>query len=95
MVFCFDDIEVVRSTPVLIEEIVTTGTLLCDADQHRELAFRCLEIPANHLPTDMPVPTQIQAEILVNVKDDYDFFVIGKNTTRSRRLKTTSTSSTT
>ena len=32
----FQDIDVVRKSPNLIQEIVTTGTLLCDAGQHRK-----------------------------------------------------------
>ena len=74
----FQDIHKVRKSAALIEEIVSTGTMLCDAGQHRELAFRYLERPENMLPTDAPVPTIQEIEILVNVKDDYDFFVIGK-----------------
>ena len=74
----FADIDVVRKTPSLIEEIVQTGTLLCDAGQHRELAFRYLEQADNKLPTDLPVPSHQEVEILLNVQDDYDFFVIGK-----------------
>ena len=33
-------IEIVRKSPALIQEIVNTGTLMCDAGQHTELAFR-------------------------------------------------------
>ena len=51
---------------------------MCDAGQHRELALRYLENPVNVLATDAPVPTDQEVEILLNVKDEYDFFVIGK-----------------
>ena len=74
----FDNIEVVRNSPELMAEIVTNGTLLCDAGQHREMALRYLEQPENKLPSDLPVPTHQEVEILLNVKDEYDFFVIGK-----------------
>ena len=74
----FENIEVVRNSPELILEIVTSGTLMCDAGQHRELALRYLENPVNVLATDAPVPTDQEVEILLNVKDEYDFFVIGK-----------------
>ena len=45
-----------------------------------ELACRYLEQPANKLPTDLPVPTRVhqEMEMLLNVQDDYDFFVAGK-----------------
>ena len=74
----FDNIEVVRNSPELMAEIVTNGTLLCDAGQHREMALRYLEQPENKLPSDLAVPTHQEVEILLNVKDEYDFFVIGK-----------------
>ena len=74
----FDNIEVVRNSPELMAEIVTNGTLLCDAGQHREMALRYLEQPENKLPSDLAVPTHQEDEILLNVKDEYDFFVIGK-----------------
>ena len=50
----------------------------CDAGQHREMVLRYLEQPENKLPSDLPVPTEQDVEILLNVKDEYDFFVIGK-----------------
>ena len=62
-----------RKSPNLIHEIVMTGGLLCNAGQHRELAFQYLEMPANKLPTDQPVLSHQDKEILVNVHDDYDF----------------------
>ena len=64
---------------------------MCDAGQHRELALRYLENPVNVLATDAPVPTDQEVEILVTVKDDCDFFVIGKSTIKSHKLKTMST----
>ena len=74
----FDDIEIVRNSPALIAEIVSYGSLLCDAGQHRELVLGYSDQPKNKLPSDMPVPTERKVEILLNVKDEYNFFVIGK-----------------
>ena len=76
----FKNIEVVRKSLEMIEEIVTSGTLICDAGQHRELVLSYLEDPVNALATDAPVPIEQVVEILLNVKDEYDFFIIDKNT---------------
>ena len=87
----FENIEVVSNSPEWIHEIVTSRTLMCDAGQHRELALRYLENAVNVLATDAPVPTDQEVESLLNVKDDYDFFVIEKSTIRSHKFKTMST----
>jgi hypothetical protein len=48
----FQEIEKVRNSSELTDKILSPGTLLCDAGQHRELAFRYLERPENMLATD-------------------------------------------
>ena len=37
-----------------------------------------LEQSENKLPSNLPVPTEQGVEILLNVTNEYDFFVIGK-----------------
>ena len=64
---------------------------MCDAEQHRERALRYQENPVNVVATVTPVPTNQEVEILLNVKEEYDFFVIEKTTIRSHKLKTMST----
>ena len=67
----FKNIEVVLKSPELIQEIVTSETLMYEVGQHIELAKRYLEDPVYLLATDAPVPTEQEVEILLNVKDDY------------------------
>ena len=63
----------------MLEEIVTTGRFVYDVGAHRELAWQYFESHRDELPMGVQIPDAFMFEVLVNVDDTYDFYIIGKN----------------
>ena len=74
----FKDRNAIRNSPVLLEEIVTTGKFVYNAGAHRELAWQYFESHRDELPMGVQIPDAFMFEVLVNVDNTYDFYIIGK-----------------
>ena len=74
----FKDRSVIRKSPKLVQEIISTGRFVYDAGAHRELAWQSFESHPAELPKGVKTPEAFMFEVLVNVDNSYDFYIIGK-----------------
>ena len=74
----FANLDIVRKSPELLQEIVEMGTMMYHAGAHREMAWQFLDKNPQHTPEGLEIPSALEVEVLVNVNDSFDTFLIGK-----------------
>ena len=74
----FKEVAKIKNNPSLIAEIIDSRDKMYDAGAHRELACAWLEANRHECPASLVIPDEFEMEILVNVVDEYAFYVIGK-----------------
>ena len=74
----FKEVAKIKNNPSLIAEIIDSPDKMYDAGAHRELACAWLEANRHECPASLVIPDEFEVEILVNVVDEYEFYVIGK-----------------
>ena len=58
-----------------------------DAGAHRELAWQYFESHSAELPKGVKIPEALTFEVLVNVDDSHDFYIIGKKHNNSTQAQ--------
>ena len=72
----FANLDIVRKSPELLQEIVEMGTMMYHAGAHREMAWQFLDKNPQHTPEGLEIPSALEVEVLVNVNDSFDTFLI-------------------
>ena len=71
----------------MIAEIIDSPDKIFDAGAHRELACAWLEENRHECPAFVVIPDEFEVEILVNVVDEYEFYVIGKKNNKTAQAQ--------